>query len=102
MVENEFNTNGLSEDPYVGFRLMYHTCSAIIYPHIDVTTKPLDVLRINILIHKPVKGGGMPVILDTETNLENGDLWAFVGNKSLHGCSMSDSDRIVLSFGYEF
>ena len=99
-VESRFNTKEFLEDDYIGFSLMYHTKGAEILEHLDITNPGVNVLRINIMIKKPTEGG-MPIILGKETNIQEGDLWSFVGDLSIHGCSMSDSDRVVLSFGYE-
>ena len=87
------------EDTFIGFRLMHHLKGAEVFEHIDPTDEGKDVLRVNIMIRKPISGGN-PFISGVEYEVQPGDLWAFIGNKMEHGCTKSLSDRTILSFGF--
>jgi len=89
----------LIEDTFIGFRLMHHLKGAEVFEHIDPTDEGKDVLRVNIMIRKPISGGN-PFISGVEYEVQPGDLWAFIGNKMEHGCTKSLSDRTILSFGF--
>lgn len=100
-IEQRFCLEGRDEDVNIGFRLMYHKPGVVIENHQDAMSRGNGIARVNIMLKKPASGGLPTFENGEEHDVDPGCLWAFVGDKEIHGCSRSSEDRIILSFGYE-
>ena len=95
-----FNINVIPEPKFGNF-IGVNTDGGAVHPHKDPRSVNNEVhVRINFLVSKP-HIGGMPVINNTEYNIDEGDCWVNLASEELHQSTkvQGDKPRIVLSLG---
>lgn len=103
LILNYYNIHNTIRDDYFGIFLSYSTEGHIVNPHRDLYTDEYDIVRCNVLISKPIKGGEA-IINNKIIEVEENEVWICNANKDPHSSVLVEGDkpRIMLSFGYYF
>jgi hypothetical protein len=104
-VIDQLGLNGARDDPYKGSFLTYVTSGGFVHEHrdarLDVDGETAPLLRCNILLTRPARGG-LPVINDQEIEVPDRGMWAFYPTELLHSATQvsGPTGRVTLSFGF--